>query len=307
MIAESARDIQAHIKGKVLYNEPMKKHTSFRVGGPADVWVAPDDAVDLRTCFMLAKDKNMPVYIAGGGTNLLVRDEGIKGMVISMTSPEMKKVYYGDKRAAVMPAMRLGEFIKSCAENNLGGLEFLAGVPGTVGGAVAMNSGARHYEKRNAWKGISEFVEEIKVMDYEGTADVLLKKDLYFGYKSSGIGRRVITEIKFLLNKEGKEGILGEYNNFLKTKKSAQDLRSPSAGCVFKNPAGYDMSAGEMIDKCGLKGRRAGGAVISEKHANFIINTGGAAAKDIMALIDIVRLEVRTKFGAALELEIEIV
>lgn len=308
MITETLLDnIKGCIKGKVLYNEPMKRHTSFRVGGPAEVWVEPDNLDDLRTCIMTAKERNMPVFIIGGGTNLLVRDEGVKGMVISMTSPNMRKIYYGDVRVDVTSAATLGQFIRSSANNSLGGLEFLAGVPGTVGGAVAMNAGARHYGKKGVWASIGDFVEELKLMDYDGNTDILTKKELNFGYKSSGLKDLIITEVKFLLVKEDKEDILNEYKNFLKKKKATQDLSLPSAGCVFKNPAESGQSAGELIDKCGLKGRRIGGALVSRKHANFIVNTGGATSEDIINLIDVVKKEVKDKFGIELALEIEIV
>jgi len=307
MITESLLDIKRYIKGKVLYGEPMAKHTSFRVGGPAEVWAEPDDIDDLETCISLAKDKNMPIFVVGGGTNLLVRDEGIKGVVISMTSPKMKKMYYGDVKAAAAPAVRLGDFIRSCADNDLGGLEFLAGVPGTVGGAVAMNAGARHYGKKDIWQSIGDFVCEIKAIDYDGNARIFTRKDFNFGYKTSGLKGFIATEIIFLLTKNDKANILSEYNKYLKTKKATQDLSLPSAGCVFKNPAIGGKSAGELIDKCGLKGRRVGGAVVSRKHANFIVNAGGAASSDILNLIDIVKKEVRNQFSVELELEIEIV
>ena len=307
MITESLLDIKRYIKGRVLYDEPMAKHTSFRVGGPAEVWAEPDDIDDIHTCLSLAKDKNMPVFVAGGGTNLLVRDEGIKGVVISMTSSRMKKMYYGDVRAAATPAVRLGDFIRSCADNDLGGLEFLAGVPGTVGGAVVMNAGSRHYGKKDFWQSIGDFVYEIKAVDYDGNTRIFTRKDFNFGYKTSGLKGFITTEIIFSLTKNDKENILSEYNKFLKKKKATQDLSRPSAGCVFKNPAEGGKSAGEFIDMCGLKGRRIGGAVVSRKHANFIVNAGGATSGDILSLIDIVKKEVRNQFSTELELEIEVV
>lgn len=307
MITESILDIKRYIKGKVLYNEPMSRHTSFRLGGPAEVWVEPDDFDNLRNCIALAKENNMPVIIVGGGTNLLVRDWGVKGIIVSMTSPEIRKMYSGDVRVAATAAVRLGEFIRFCANANLGGLEFLAGVPGTVGGAVRMNAGGRHYDKKGIWLGIGNFVEEIKAVDYDGNSHILGRKDLVFGRKSSNLKNLIIKEIKFLLAKDDKKNILNECNKFLRKKKLTQDLSMPSAGCVFKNPAGSGKSAGELIDKCGLKGRRAGGALISQKHANFIVNAGGATASDVMRLIDIARKEVKDRFGVELELEIEIV
>jgi UDP-N-acetylmuramate dehydrogenase len=184
-------------------------------------------------------------------------------------------------------------------------------VPGTVGGAVAMNAGARHYAEKDRWQSIGDRVEEIKALDHDGHLHIFSKKQLTFGYKTSslkgGLKGFIITEVRLCLVKNDKESILGEYNRFLKNKKATQDLGLPSAGCVFKNPAVGGKSAGELIDKCGLKGRRAGGAVVSRKHANFIVNAGGATSKDILSLIDIIKNEVWHKFAVELELEIEVV
>lgn len=307
MTTESLLDIKKCVKGAVLYNEPMSRHTSFRTGGPAEVWAEPHDFDDLRNCIMSAKDRGMRVFIVGGGTNLLVRDEGIKGMVVSMTSPEMRKMYHGNVRVAATAAVKLGEFVKFCANRNLSGLEFLAGIPGTIGGAVMMNAGARHYDKKDVWYSIGNFAEEVKAMDYDGATHILTKKDFGFGYRASNLKNFIIAEVKFLLTKADKENVLKECRNFLRKKKLTQDLSRPSAGCVFKNPAGNEKSAGELIDGCGLKGRRVGGALISRKHANFIVNAGGATSRDIIDLINIAETEVRNKFGIKLELEIKIV
>ena len=234
MITESLIDIRDLIKGRVLYNEPMKGHTSFKTGGPAEIWIEPVDIEDLRSALGLAKDRNAPVLVVGGGTNLLIPDEGIRGMVISITSPNLKKVYWGDFKVAASSSVRLADLLSFLKDHSLSGLEFLAGVPGTVGGAVACR-------------------------------------------------------------------------NYIKKKRATQDLSLPSAGCIFKNPGASGVSAGELIDRCGLKGRRVGGALISLKHANFIVNTGSATSADIMELIGIARNDVKKRFGIELELEIQIV
>lgn len=307
MITEQLLEIRDIIKGRVMYNEPMKRHTSFRTGGPAEIWVEPEDIDSLRDCLMAARERTMPVIVIGGGTNMLVRDEGIKGMVISMTSPSLRKIYHGDFKVSVSSAVRLTALLRSLADHNLSGLEFLAGVPGTVGGAVAMNAGCRHYKKKDVWKSIGDFVEEIKALDHDGNRHIFGKNELSFGYRSSGLDNLVVTEVKFLLTKDDKEKILGECRNFLSSKKATQDLTAPSAGCVFKNPAAVGISAGELIDKCGLKAKRVGGAAVSVRHANFIINTGAATSADILKLIEIVKAEVKNKFGVDLEPEIKIV
>src|SRR3990167_9474096 len=158
MITESLIDIRDLIKGRVLYNEPMKGHTSFKTGGPAEIWIEPVDIEDLRSALGLAKDRNAPVLVVGGGTNLLIPDEGIRGMVISITSPNLKKVYWGDFKVAASSSVRLADLLSFLKDHSLSGLEFLAGVPGTVGGAVAMNAGGRHYAKKEIWRSIGDFV-----------------------------------------------------------------------------------------------------------------------------------------------------
>lgn len=307
MIAEIKQDIQRDIKGKVIYNELMKRHTSFYIGGPADIWVEPADIDDLKKCLQISKENNVPLFIIGGGTNLLVRDEGVRGVVVNMLSPSLKNIYLGDRRISVTSSVTLREFLNFCSKAGLGGLEFLAGIPGTVGGAVMTNTGARHYEKMGKWYSIGDFIEEIRVMHYDGEIDVLDKKDLNFGYKSLDLKDCVILEAKFRLNKASKKDVLSENMRFLKRKKETQELAAPSAGCIFKNPAGSDKAAGKLIDECNLKGTRIGGAEISRKHANFIINTGNASSKDVKALIDIIKEKVKAKFGIELSLEIKIV
>ncbi|MEA3305327.1 MAG: UDP-N-acetylmuramate dehydrogenase [Candidatus Omnitrophota bacterium] len=307
MITEIKRDLRENIKGKIAYNEPMKRHTSFCIGGPADIWVEPADSADLKNCLRFGKERNIPVFIIGGGTNLLVNDNGFEGIVISTQFLSSGRIYYSGQKICVTSSVNLAGFLNFCIDRELSGMEFLAGVPGSLGGAVAANAGTRHYEKHDRRKNIRDFVKEVKVMDYNGETSILDKKKLAIAYEPQGIGNFVILEVKFLLTKTTRKSILDEYRNFLKKKSATQELSAPSAGCVFKNPAGFKESAGELIEKCGLKGRRAGGAVISEKHANFIVNTGNARAKDVMSLMETIRSEVRHKFGVELLLEIKVV
>lgn len=307
MMTETLIEVKDLVRGMALYDEPMRRHTSFKVGGPAELWIEPDDIDDLRICLSAAKERGIPVLIIGDGTNLLARDEGIKGMVISMTSPRLNKICHGDFKVSVSSSVRTAEFLGFLREHGLGGLEFLAGIPGTIGGAVAMNAGGRHYAKKDAWNSVGDFVEEVKACDYEGNERVLAKNELNFGHRSSNLGELAVTEIKFALKEGDKKNIARECNNYLKKKRASQDLSLPSAGCVFKNPAGAGVSAGELIDSCGLKGRRIGGAIISPKHANFIVNAGNATCGDIVRLISIAKGEVKKRFGIELELEIKIV
>lgn len=304
---EVKQDIRERIKGRVIYNEPMKRRTSFRIGGPADIWIEPEDIDDLKNCIQLNKDKDIPLFIIGRGTNLLVKDEGVRGIVVNMSSTLLKNIYCEERRVSVTSSVTLHELLNFCCNKGLGGLEFLAGIPGSVGGAVMTNAGARHYEKIEKWHSVGDSIEEIKIMNYNGEIDVLSKKELFFGYKSLDLTDRVILEVKFLLTRATREDILNECQKFLKRKKETQEMNVPSAGCIFKNPPGFGKSAGELIDRCNLKGARIGGAVISRKHSNFIVNSGNASSTNVMALIDMVREKVKDRFGVELSLEIKII
>ena len=279
-IEESVRD---KIKGKIIYNEPMSKHTSFRIGGEADIWIEPQDLDDVKYCIQVSRYKNIPLFIIGGGTNLLVDDLGIRGMVINMLAPPLRKMYCKGSRITATSSVTLRKLVDFARQAGLGGLEFLSGIPGTVGGAVATNAKARHCEDREKWFTIKDFIEDIKSIDF------------------------VITQVRFLLTEASKADILSKCQKYLERKRLTQELKLPTAGCIFKNPPDFSKSAGELMDECGLKGFRIGGAEISKKHANFIINTGSACSGDVTALIDLIKNRVRDKFDVELSLEIKIV
>jgi UDP-N-acetylmuramate dehydrogenase len=307
MIGGIKEEVGGHIRGKVSYDEPMERHTSFRIGGPADIWVEPEDVADLKTCIGLSSDRGVPLFVIGNGSNLLVRDEGIRGIVVNMSSPSLKNIYWGNRKVSVTSSITLREFLDFCSSKGLGGLEFLTGIPGSVGGAVMTNAGARHYKRNEEWLSISDFIDEIRVMDHNGDTMILDRDKLSFGYKQLDLKDNVILEAKFLLSRATKEDVIAESRRFLKRKKETQALNLPSAGCIFKNPTGCNKSAGQLIDECDLKGAKIGGAEISKKHANFIINMGHARSRDVMALIDLVRYEVKNRFSIDLSLEIRIV
>lgn len=237
----------------------------------------------------------------------MVSDEGIRGIVVNMSSPSLKKIFWGNRKVDVTSSVTLREFLNFCSSKGLGGLEFIAGIPGTVGGAVMTNACARDYEETEKWYNIGDFIETIKILNHEGETQLLSKREFRFGYKSLDLKDCIILEVKFLLNKIKKEDVASNCRRFLKRKKETQELNLPSAGCIFKNPSGIDKSAGQLIDECGLKGTKIGGAAISEKHANFIVNARGASSGDVIALIDTARKRVRDKFGIDLPLEIKIV
>ena len=307
MITKIEQDIKGKIKGRVLYDEPMSRHTSFRIGGPADIWIEPRNLDDLKCCVQLSSDKNIPLFVIGSGTNLLVKDEGIRGIVLNMRAPALRNIHRNGVGISAASSVTLGELLDFCSKEGFGGMEFLSGIPGTVGGAVAMNAGTRHHEIRKKWLSIGELIEEISVMDYSGRISLLGKNDLVFDYRSSNLVDYIILKVRFLLTEGAEEGILTECRRFLKRKKTTQELSLPSAGCVFKNPPDSGKSAGELIDECNLKGLKIGGAEISKKHANFIVNTGGARSADVIALIDEIKGKVKNRFGVELAMEIKIV
>ncbi len=293
--------------GRFLFDEPMSGHTSFRIGGPADIWFEPEDIEGLRDCLIYARGAGVPVFVSGRGTNLLVNDAGIRGLVINMGSPTMKEISTEGAGLTASSAVSVSEFLDFCGDNGLGGAEFLEGIPGSIGGAVMTNAASRHYEKREVWHSIGGFVEAARIMDYGGSIRILQKDEIEFAYKHTGIEGLILLDIRLLLRSSDREEAGRERRKYLEIKKRTQDLSAPSAGCVFKNPPGIDKSAGMLIDGCGLKGARVGGAAISERHANFIVNRGGARAGDVTALMELAVNKVREMYGIELSPEIKIV
>ncbi|MCM8791609.1 MAG: UDP-N-acetylmuramate dehydrogenase [Candidatus Omnitrophica bacterium] len=285
------------LRSKVRRDILLSKHTTFKIGGKADFFVEPINLEDLRKLLMIAKDKKLRIFIIGQGSNILVHDEGVRGIVVKFNSEYFRKIRLLYNCLKVGAGVKLNEVLQFCLKKGLSGLEFLIGIPATVGGALVMNAGGR-------WGCIGERVKEVKVMDYNGNIKKIKSQDLRFSYRYSNLRRFIILEVLLKLVKADKEEILKKINYFLRYRKLTQDLSYPSAGCIFKNPKG--LSAGELIELCGLKGKTIGDARVSLRHANFIINQGNASAKDVLSLIDYIRDKVKKKFNLDLELEIEI-
>jgi len=282
---------------KVRLKEPLKKHTTFKIGGPAEYFVRPKGAAELKVLIKAAKRYKIPVLVIGAGSNILAGDKGVGGLVIQLNSSYFKKIRVKGNSVHAGSGVMLSKLIITSRNFGLSGLENLAGIPGTVGGALAMNAGA--------WgKNIEDTLKEVWVMDYSGRIRVLKKKNIEFGYRKSDLGKYIILEARFGLGKGDGLNIRSRIREYLKQRRSAQDLTRPSAGCVFKNPTGK--SAGKLIDECGLKGKRVGGAAISGKHANFIVNLGNAKSADVIDLIKLIKNKVRAKFHINLEPEIKI-
>jgi UDP-N-acetylmuramate dehydrogenase len=310
--SELKKQLKNRFSDRVRFDEPMAHHTAFRVGGPADVFITVTEEIELIYLMQWVKENNLAYYILGGGTNLLVQDQGIRGVVIYMAKALAKISHYGEIILSAMAGASLSTLCRFAIHHGLSGMNFALGIPGTVGGAIRMNAGA--------WKGeISDVLESIRVLRPDGSIESMDKKSLIFTYRSvssrSGssvaennkdLSSSVILEGRFLLSQQRPEVLQAEADEMLKARKKSQPAGLASAGCFFKNPDNSE-SAGKLIDLAGCKGLRVGNAAVSEKHANFIINQGQASAEDILRLMHKVQETVLRKFNIMLEPEVKIV
>lgn len=285
-----------NLKGKVKREEPLKNHTTFKIGGPAKYYVEPENEEDLKLLLSFAKECVIPFFVIGAGSNLLVNDRGVEGIVVKLNSPHFKSLFLDNGALVAGAGCLLSEVIKYSREHCVSALEFLTGIPGTIGGAVVMNAGI-------PGKNIGDLIEEVTIMDYNADIKTLNKKEINFGYRNSSLSQCVVLAVRAGCNRKKKEEIEITIKNFLNERKSNQDLSLPSAGCVFKNPQTLG-PAGRLIDLCGLKGRRIGGACVSAKHANFIVNVGNANADDVSRLMKLITEEVKNMHKITLEPEI---
>ncbi|MEE8437710.1 MAG: UDP-N-acetylmuramate dehydrogenase [Candidatus Neomarinimicrobiota bacterium] len=284
-------------RGNILENEPLSKHTSFGIGGPARFIINPLDKQDLIGILKFANKQKLPVFFLGSGSNLLVSDKGYEGLVISLGKSFKKLTFEGNLVNADAGVM-LGKLVKNCKQNQLTGMEGLIGVPGTLGGAIFMNAGAFGSE-------ISKKLQEVTVISLQGIEKQYNRAEMTFGYRSSNFtSGEIIIAAKFELKSSVKSSIHDRQKQSSETRKNSQPLKFRSAGSIFKNP-GAGKPAGYLIDQAGLKGIRIGGAEISSKHANFIININNATAENVAQLIGRARKKVYKSFGINLELEIK--
>jgi len=276
----------------VKTNELLAKYTTFKIGGPADFFVEVEKEEELIKLLKEFKEIKLPYFILGGGSNLLVADEGFRGIVIKMSNV---KCQMSNGEIIAGAGVSLGKLVELAAKNSLAGLEFAAGIPGTVGGAVRGNAGA--------WQqAIGDKVKRVKVLTPQGEIRWLNNSDCQFSYRQSRFKKtkEIIWEVELELEKGDKKEIQEKTKENL-AKRSSQP-KEPSAGCIFVNPKPF--AAGELIDKCGLKGKRIGDAQVSPKHANFIVNLGSAKAEDVIKLIELIKKKVKEKFGVNLKEEI---
>lgn len=282
----------------IFMEEPMKKHTTFRVGGPADVLVQPDETA-LAAILALCRQYHVSYSFIGNGSNLLVGDKGIRGVVIEMTDPMGNIEVDGTKITAQAGAM-LSKIANTAASNGLGGMEFAAGIPGSVGGAVVMNAGAYGGEMK-------DIIEKVYVLDENGAQLELDRDALDLGYRHSCIPEKkyIVTKVVLELVPRNEAEIRSKMKDLNEKRAEKQPLQYPSAGSTFKRPEGY--FAGKLIMDAGLRGYQVGGAQVSEKHCGFVINKGDATAADICQLMQDVSDKVQAQFGVVLEPEVKMI
>ena len=286
-------------KENVLKDEPMSRHTTFRIGGAADFFVKVQTISQLQEAMRYLKKEQIPFYIVGNGSNLLVKDEGYKGVIIEVNSRISFIDVIGEDIVADAGA-KLSAVAVTAMENDLGGFEFAHGIPGNIGGAVMMNAGAYGGEMKQVLKWV-------KVLDNEGNIITLDASELEMGYRTSIIEKKgyIVLQARIGLNIEFSEDIGLIMQMFMQKRRASQPLEYPSAGSTFKRPEGY--FAGKLIDDAGLRGYRVGGAMVSEKHCGFVINYDNATATDVINLMKDVQAKVKEKFGVQLEPEVRII
>ncbi|MFH2033079.1 MAG: UDP-N-acetylmuramate dehydrogenase [Candidatus Margulisiibacteriota bacterium] len=281
-------------------NKPLKNLTTFRIGGPAKYFVAASDLQELKDALAFAKKNKLPVFALGAGSNILVSDRGFPGLVIKLVG-DFRGLDISGIKITAGAGLRVSELLRTACSNSLSGLEFMTGIPGTVGGAVVMNAGVGK-------AAIGHLISWVDVLDGKGKRHRLRQKDLEFGYRRSILRKRkyVVIEAGFkALKKSNSEEIRKRMNGLMKKRLESQPYNRPSAGSFFKNPAGQQ--AWQLIDGAGLRGARVGDAEVSKKHANFIINRKNARAEDVLALATKVRNKVKKLSQVSLQPEVIIV
>jgi UDP-N-acetylenolpyruvoylglucosamine reductase len=279
-------------------DEPLAKHTTLRVGGPADFYIEPADENDLANVVKFCGERGLPVFILGRGSNLLVRDAGFRGAVICLSQPNFSKIEIAGERLHCGAGAKLKQVSVEAKRNNLSGVEFLEGIPGSVGGALRMNAGAM---------GGATFdtVESVRLMDFDGNVQEFTPEQMSVEYRScAALKDHIALGAVFKCKTLPRAEIEQRMKTFSEKRWGSQPA-APSAGCIFKNPGA--IPAGKLMDELGLKGARVGGAMVSAEHGNFIVNDGKATARDVLELIEILRTKARAERGIELHTEVEII
>lgn len=290
---------EIHPSERLFFDEPMAKHTTFRIGGPAECYAVTDDASEIQALVNLCREEGVSYTVIGNGSNLLVSDDGVKGLVIRLEGSRMEEAGSGDGTVhfRVSAGTLLSGFAKSVCRDGYTGLEFATGIPGSVGGALVMNAGAYGGE-------IKDCLVTADVLTKDGQVLSLSAEQLDLSYRHSNVTEReyIVLSAVFALRKGDPGAIKETVDDLAAKRKDKQPLEYPSAGSTFKRPEGY--FAGKLIDDCGLRGFTVGGAQVSEKHCGFVINRGGATADDVLGLIGAVQRKVLDRFGVLLEPEV---
>lgn len=285
--------------GRVMVDEPMKRHTTFKIGGPADLLVEPSSIEEVEGVLNICRSEDIPVTVIGNGSNLLVRDGGIRGVVVKIAELLSDVSVYEEKIVAEAGAL-MSKISSKALEHSLGGFEFASGIPGTIGGAVTMNAGAYGGE-------IKDYVSAVTCIDSEGQVKEYSGEEMAFGYRKSLVQAEglVVLKVEISLNRGDQDEIKSKIDDYTERRTSKQPLHLPSGGSTFKRPEGH--FAGKLIEDAGLRGLRHRNIQVSEKHCGFVVNLGESKAEDVLNLIGVVQKTVYDKFGIQLEPEIRII
>ena len=276
---------------------PLAKRTWYGLGGPADYFIRPKTTEQLKEVVKRCNENEIRIYVMGFGSNLLIGDDGLRGAVIKLEAEQFSQIKYDNQEVTAGAGAELSKLVLTCVEKGLSGIESLTGIPGSVGGAVKMNAGGNFGD-------LGATVESVTLMDSAGKVFEKNKPELSFDYRKTNITAKFVLSARLKLNSADPEQIMRTVKEIWIYKKNNQPLNTKNSGCIFKNPAGA--SAGALIDRAGLKGLQIGGAVVSEKHANFIIAEAGCSSRDVTRLIEAIKQRVKEQFNIELELEIEI-
>ena len=288
-------------KENLYYDEPMVKHTSFKIGGPADVFIKVDNIEELKETLDLSKKNQIPLTIIGNGSNLLVTDKGIRGITAKLNLKDIEIKNENNKQIIKVEAgVPVGLLAQKLLKEEITGFEELSGIPGTIGGAVIMNAGAHGKE-------LKDILKKVTAMDYNGNIHEFTNEECLFSYRNSRFQKEkyIILQATLELEKGNSTEIKEKMDEYMQFRKEKQPIEYPNAGSTFKR--GEDFVTAKLIDEAGLKGYKVGGAQVSEKHAGFIVNVDNATAKDVIELTDYIKEKIKEKFGKKINLEIQII
>ena len=288
-------------KEKIFFEEPMKKHTTFKIGGPAECFIKIDSKENLKEILKTAKENSIPLTILGNGSNVLVSDKGIRGITLMIKIEKLEIKEEKEKIQVIVGAgEKIGKLAKIFMQKEISGFEEISGIPGTIGGAVRMNAGAHGKEMK-------DIIKQVKCVDYNGKERIFTNEEMKFDYRKSILKEEkyIVTEIELELTKGKKQEIQSKMEEYARYRKEKQPIEFPNAGSTFKR--GNDFITAKLIDEAGLKGYSIGGAEVSTKHSGFVINKGNATAKDVLQLVKYIEDEIYRKFNKKIELEIEVV